>query len=231
MSENVKTHEEFLKQVVGRPFDVIGKYTGSRCRIKCICHKCHNVFERRQDAVIQYGCNACRSHNKILSDDGVFLEVDVSSDTHPRAIMNISKDDWIFIKKSGVGKIHAVMQGDGNSIYAQGKIEGKTVYVHRLIFKEFKMIDHISGNGLDNRRSNLRQCTYAQNNMNAKVRSHNKLGVKGVSIDNRTGRFYANIRANGKCVFLGAFDTTSEAKQAYDEASRNLHGEFAYINR
>ncbi len=109
--------------------------------------------------------------------------------------------------------------------------EGK-IYLHRFLMKPRpgELVDHISGNGLDNRKNNLRLCTKAQNCQNIKCKS--KLGVKGVHIQkNRSGIVYiAKIRANSTFYLLGRFNTLSEAASAYDRAARELHGAFAKLN-
>lgn len=89
------------------------------------------------------------------------------------------------------------------------------------------MSDHINGNTLDNRRSNLRVVTRTQNNQNVTIRKHNKSGYKGVSLEKKTGRWVAVIQANNKRIHLGTFDTPEEAYAAYCEAAKKYHGKFA----
>lgn len=96
------------------------------------------------------------------------------------------------------------------------------------------MIDHKNGNGLDNRRSNLRFCTNAQNQHNQRKwgsRSGKPLSsrYKGVSW-HRRGHWRAKIQAQGKRRYLGQFQSEEAAARAYDRAARELHGEFAVLN-
>jgi len=116
-----------------------------------------------------------------------------------------------------------------SNIYAQSyiKINGdaKKVTLHRLIMKQFtsEFIDHVNGCGLDCRKSNLRICTNGQNMAN-KV-SYNKTGYKGVhKIGNR---YYSEITSNKKHYHLGFYDSINDAYNAYIEASKKYHGEFA----
>jgi hypothetical protein len=90
-----------------------------------------------------------------------------------------------------------------------------------------KGIDHANGNGLDNRRSNLRPFTGAQNHWNSGISRTNWSGHKGVGWNKAEGKWRARIQANGKRLFLGYFDTAEDAGHAYDAAARELHGEFA----
>lgn len=86
-------------------------------------------------------------------------------------------------------------------------------------------IDHKDGNGLNNRFSNLRLATTAQNAANRKRPSTNSTGFKGVRRARK--RFSSEIKINGKSHHLGTFDTPEEAHAAYIKAARQHHGEFA----
>lgn len=88
-------------------------------------------------------------------------------------------------------------------------------------------IDHINGNKTDNRITNLRAATTAQNQYNRGPAKNNSTGFKGVS-PIKNGRFAAQIKANKKWMYLGAFKTPEEASAAYNEAARKYHGQFAF---
>ncbi len=92
-------------------------------------------------------------------------------------------------------------------------------------------VDHINGNPLDNRRSNLRVCTHAENQCNQKLRSSSGNPYKGVRLNKSGTRWWARISKNGKEQHLGTFATAEEAAAAYDEAAKQLSGEFARTNR
>lgn len=90
--------------------------------------------------------------------------------------------------------------------------------------------DHINGDGLDNRRENLRLCSHAQNMSNSRHRSNNKSGFRGVDRPNPKGRWRAKITVNRRSIHLGYYDAKEEAARAYDEAAIRYFGEFARPN-
>lgn len=127
----------------------------------------------------------------------------------------------------------ATPYGRGNNFYAVRGMwsEGRTVrvYMHRAILcpPSGMHVDHVSGDGLDNRRGNLRLATQAQNNQNHRIHRNNRSGYKGVGQKHRDKRWTACIRVDGKRKYLGAFDSPIEAHAAYCAAAKELHGEFA----
>lgn len=91
-----------------------------------------------------------------------------------------------------------------------------------------EVVDHVNGDPWDNRRSNLRVCTQAENVRNARISNGHSVGFKGVY---RNGsRFAARISANGAPLNLGTFDTPEEASRAYDNAAREIFGEYCAVN-
>jgi hypothetical protein len=100
-----------------------------------------------------------------------------------------------------------------------------TVYLHRFVLGPCvdAIVDHVDGDGLNNRRSNLRLATAAQSNQNRRPRQ-NKSGFAGVKKHRR--KWTASIRVDGKRVHLGMFHSAAEAAAAYAEAARHARGEF-----
>jgi bacillopeptidase F (M6 metalloprotease family) len=111
-------------------------------------------------------------------------------------------------------------------------------YLHRVIYarilgrplKRYEHIDHIDCDKLNNRRSNLRLVTQANNNCNIKRRSNNKSGYKGVHFYTRLNNWRAEITKNGKRFCLGYFKSAELAYEAYCKAAVELHGEFARLS-
>lgn len=109
---------------------------------------------------------------------------------------------------------------------------GKCFMMHRLIINapEDMYVDHINGNGLDNRRSNLRLCTHTQNCMNSLRRKNKTSKYKGVSWSKEKEKWAVYISYYKKHSFVGRYDTEIEAALAYNEAALKYHGEFAKLN-
>jgi hypothetical protein len=107
------------------------------------------------------------------------------------------------------------------------------VHLHRLIAnaQPGEIIDHVDGDTLNCRRSNLRRVTRGQNAQNR--RPNQKPGTskyKGVFLCRSTGRFRAQIAKNRKRIYLGSFASEEDAARAYNAKAMELFGEFAYLN-
>jgi hypothetical protein len=94
-----------------------------------------------------------------------------------------------------------------------------------------RQLDHINGNGRDNRIVNLRLATHTENQHNVGVRRDNKTGHKGVRYYSQTGKWIAGIRVNGAHRHLGSFPTKEAAAAAYTAAADELQGTFAVHRR
>lgn len=103
--------------------------------------------------------------------------------------------------------------------------------LHRMILNAPKglVVDHINGDGLDNRKCNLRLCDWAQNTWNMEGRAAS--GYKGVSyLPNRKKPWFARIFHRGVQLHLGYYSNPQEAGIAYNVAAKELFGEFARLN-
>ncbi len=107
-----------------------------------------------------------------------------------------------------------------------------TLYLHREIMKPKNgfVVDHKDGNKLNYRRENLRVCSYSQNNINKPKKSNCSSIYRGVSFNKRQNDWEAYINLHGKRKNLGRFKNEKAAAYAYDEAAKEIHGEFAKLN-
>ena len=104
--------------------------------------------------------------------------------------------------------------------------------MHRQILEAPKgvWVDHIDGNGLNNRKSNLRLCSATENACNRRPVPNCHSRYKGVSWHKRQKKWAVRIAKRGKGIHLGSFDDEIEAAVAYDRKAEVLFGEFAYLN-
>lgn len=102
------------------------------------------------------------------------------------------------------------------------------IMLHRAIMRppDHMQVDHISGDGLDCRRSNLRLATPTQNCRNARKRLDNKSGFKGVSWHSQRKKWVSQISDGSRRLHLGLFETPEEAHEAYKRRSLDFHKEF-----
>jgi hypothetical protein len=116
-----------------------------------------------------------------------------------------------------------------------GSSRGARVLIHRVILERMigrtlqvgEFVDHVDGDPLNNRRSNLRMATKAQNNRNKKNLNRSLSGLKGAHYHRRKCKWTSAIKVNDQSIYLGSFDTPQEAHAAYCEAAKKYHGEFA----
>jgi len=145
------------------------------------------------------------------------------------AIVDDDDYEWLMQHKWHYHRTGYARRGSG------GRKQHRKLYMHREIAKAPSGfdVDHINGNTLDNRKSNLRICTRKENIRNQKLISvkRRKTSVyKGVSWDKRDGRWIAQITVDRRSIRLGSFTNELDGALAYDEAARRFFGEFARTN-
>ena len=146
-----------------------------------------------------------------------------------------SEAEMLFFNKQYAGK--PAFRSKINSGYLQGRVLGKTILAHRLIWAlktgEYPkdMIDHINGVRDDNRWGNLRECTQSQNARNSRSRKGSTSQFVGVSWDRLNKKWIAQIYDDsGKRVRIGYYKCEIAAAYARDKAAVKHYGEFAHLN-
>lgn len=133
---------------------------------------------------------------------------------------------------------------DGRLVYAGRKLGGYALLMHRKIMGlergDKRQVDHINGNGLDNRKENLRICTHIENCRNSRKSKRGASMFKGVSLraPNKWKAWkgydgpvwYARVYAEGITYSAGYHKSEEAAARAYDAKARELFGEFARTN-
>lgn len=124
------------------------------------------------------------------------------------------------VKSNTVYAVHGIKKNDGR---------WTTTRLHNYL-TDWPFVDHINGDGLDNRRSNLRPSSYRTNSLNLARYSSNTSGYKGVTWHKGAGKWASQIQLDRKHHHLGLFADLEDAARAYDAAAIELHGEFARLN-
>lgn len=131
-------------------------------------------------------------------------------------------------KLVGFNKWFISARGD---VYSQKWKKGKatTYKLHRVIMDApvGMDVDHINGNPLDNRRSNLRICTHKENSRNTKLAKNNTSGAIGVRWDKTKNKWLARIKVDYKDIHIGRFNNFKDAVKARKDAEIKYFGEFA----
>jgi hypothetical protein len=132
---------------------------------------------------------------------------------------HLSRLKWTYLfRKTGGYAAHYWREGD--CVHS--------VRMHRLVMgaMDGEQVDHINGNGLDNRKANLRLCTHTENTRNRRVSNGRR--YKGVKPSG--GKWCAHISVDKKHIWLGTFETEDDAARAYNKAAKKHFGAFANLN-
>lgn len=167
-----------------------------------------------------------KQYNEIINDHGEWLEVDVSTKTHPDSILKIDKEDYYnIVTMPNMGRLTIVWSKNANYPYVQvaETIDGKQkqFLLHKLIKPEYKMINHINlcgvETGLDNRKCNLESTTPSKNSMKSHQFIKTKSGHRGI-VAEKSGNFRVTFQYQKKRLGLGTYKTLEEALKVRKDA-------------
>lgn len=159
------------------------------------------------------GCSARINKNVTHNEDGTTV-VDISTKHFPNKFTIVDTEDYY--KYMLKNKWYAYKAKHSNHFYCYSKQNGKRVSLHRVINQtpDTLLTDHISGNGLDNRKVNLRSVTESENQRNCTIPINNVSGYPGVFQVN-SGRWAAVVaRGVNEQERLGTYDSSEEALDA-----------------
>lgn len=120
--------------------------------------------------------------------------------------------------------------GKGYARRTERNATGRTTfYMHRELMQcpDHLQVDHVNGNGLDNRRKNLRICTRSQNGSHRTHVPYGVSGYLGIAWRRDRSKWQATITVDHRTVYLGIFVDLCEAVRIRDEASSRMCGVFA----
>lgn len=149
------------------------------------------------------------------------------------AIVDDSDYEWLAQWKWCVtspkpGRFYVVRRLPNEACGKRGKIQ----QMHRLLSgaEPGELVDHVNGDSLDNRRSNLRKCSAPQNTSNRSRTRRSTSGFKGCYWSKLERKWKASIGVSGRVINLGTYPAKISAAIAYNIAAVQLHGEFARLN-
>lgn len=165
----------------------------------------------------------------------------MSSDEPPSILLELAGGLHAIIDASDYERVKDIRwhpKKDKHTTYVRGYVrgsgygrgDGKHVSLHQFILNVPKdmEVDHINGNGLDNRRSNMRGVPHALNMLNQKLHADNTSGYRGVS--RSRDKWQVRIRINGVQIVRHGFQTKEEAAREYDKLSLLHRGTYARLN-
>lgn len=164
------------------------------------------------------------------------LKKDVPTQARLKELLHYCPDTGVFTRLvllCGRGRIGSPVGFADPKGYTIIPIDGMKHRAHRLAWLYVHgeipamQIDHINGIRHDNRLSNLRLATNSENCSNARIRSDNTTGYKGVTWHKAIRKWTARIMVRKKHLNLGVFDSPEDAYAAYCAAAKEHHGEFA----
>ena len=162
--------------------------------------------------------------NKYIINDN-YVEIIIESKVYGVIRVKIDNDD---LEKCSKLTWHYAKNKD--SKYIQTRIKGKMIKLHRYIMNRNNsnlVVDHINRNPLDNRKSNLRICSYKENSFNKSIRVDNTSGIPGVSFHKTNKKWRAKIKYNNLTIHLGYFEDINEALINRRVAEEILFGEYS----
>jgi hypothetical protein len=125
------------------------------------------------------------------------------------------------------------MKNCNNKLYVIGRIDGKSTRLHRYILDFYGDldIDHKDGDGLNNKRNNLRIATRQENMMNQRVLpKNNTSGHIGIWFNKKNNKYTSQIKVNRKGIHLGEYSILEDAIKARKEAEIKYFGENKFAN-
>ena len=178
----------------------------------------------------------CSKHYLQIRRHGKLLEC-TRFDPNP-IIIHKGYAEIIIKNKNCVGIARSIIDEEDIKIVSKHKWHLSNGYaktrksrkMHQILNPSWKITDHINGDKLDNRRSNLRKATSAENNRNRRKASHKQ--YKGVykSTTKHLESYHSKLGIGDKNIYLGSFSNKILAAKAYDNAAVEYFGKFARLN-
>ena len=185
---------------------------------------CSMHYQRKKDLGSEYARSKFDPNEMIVVGDVCEIQL-YDQKNQPIAKAIIDAED-----KHKVDRFKWHITRGKTSFYVGRSTKCNPRLLHNLLIGNFDGtdIDHIDGNPLNNRKSNLRPATRSQNNVNSGINKNNTSGFKGVA--KSRDRWLAQTSKKGQHIYIGVFQSKIEAAKAYDKKAEELFGEFAVTN-
>ena len=208
------------------------------CLCECGSTRVYSTAKVNSQKTESCGCRFLKRNRQSRGRNNVeILDDFVSISTKNGETFLMDYDDYLNSEKDDIHwYIHENTHATKEEKYviSKRKIDSRynVVKLHNYIMNppDNMVVDHIDGNTMDNRKSNLRIVTQQQNSWNKSVAVNNTSGVKGVSRVRRSGKWVSRITHNGKRITLGTFENFQDAVLARVEAEKELYGEYSRLN-
>ena len=156
-------------------------------------------------------------HSKIVKNEYIKQE--------DYAILKIANGKTFKVDLDDIEKLSKFTWGCNKKGYAQTKVNNKILQLHRIVMNckksDRKIVDHVNKDISDNRKCNLRFVSHQENSFNRKPRKDSKSNFRGVYYrEEKSSKWYVDIKVNYKTIHVGTFDSFEEAKQARLEAEK-----------
>lgn len=191
----------------------------SRCNSKFAPTRTqYRRFKSNKKTFCSSECRWTRDYNYKIHDNHVSVFVDDSELLVDFDIFEKYKKTF-YIKKDTKKDYVSV------SVFLNGKKSKLSRLILSVTDKKIE-VDHVNGNTLDNRRSNLRVVTHQENMMNKANYKNNTSKIKGVSFNKKKGLWVARIQVGKNRIFLGSSKDKAVAENLRFEAERKYFGKY-----
>jgi hypothetical protein len=220
---------KFGRLTVKQKYDVIGK---GETRWLCDCDCGNKNVPISRGSLISGNTKSCGCFQKemVYITKKKYNEYDLSGEYGVGYTSNTNKEFYFDLEDYDLIKEYCWYENDSGYIVSRMS-GGKNIRQHRLILKILDkgetIIDHINTIKHDNRKANLRFANKQTNGINRKCNKNNKLGVKG--IHEKNGKYYPKVMKDGKSYYIGTFNNLKDAIEAHFNKSKELFGEFAFV--
>jgi len=151
--------------------------------------------------------------------------------------VDLTIKNW-YVRKSGYNQdlwyVSRQLPSERKGRKAQKTLNLHSVIMERILghpIEEYKCVDHINHDCLDNRRHNLRLVSFGENQYNRRTNNVAKTSrYKGVDWEKSSSKWKVRIQINKRRIFLGRFDSEEDAARAYDKAAKEFFGKFCCLN-